>query len=152
MGSLAVVSDDKLSVSEREQRWGERECEVEKMEEDSPWAHTREGKASTHVGRGRRLAVTSARRLSTWWHDDRVATGHKATLVGLVLSCSDERVPGPLAYRPALKFVQYSKSAQTCKFKFSAFPRTKNIQNMHEARFEYFETLSPLGQLKIPTG
>jgi hypothetical protein len=38
----------------------ENECEVEKMKEDSPWAHAREDKASAHVGWRCQPAVTYA--------------------------------------------------------------------------------------------
>jgi hypothetical protein len=45
---------------------------------------------------------------------------------------------------------QNSNSAQTGKFKMEDFHCSKNIQNLPSARFEYFEQLFQLNQLKIP--
>jgi hypothetical protein len=45
---------------------------------------------------------------------------------------------------------QYSKSAQTCKFKFSAFPRSNIIQTLHEASVGHGQQLSQLAKLQIP--
>jgi hypothetical protein len=39
---------------------------------------------------------------------------------------------------------------QTLEFNLNAFPCSKNTQTLHEARLEYFEQLSQLGQLHIP--
>jgi hypothetical protein len=52
--------------------------------------------------------------------------------------------------RPSKIFFQYSKKLQICKFKFSASVRSKIIQTLHEAIFEYIEQLYQLGQLQIP--
>jgi hypothetical protein len=52
--------------------------------------------------------------------------------------------PGPVKY-----IFKISNSTQTCKFKTEGFLCSKNIQTLHAARFEYFEHLSPLGQLQI---
>jgi hypothetical protein len=53
--------------------------------------------------------------------------------------------------QPDFKIFQYSKSYQTCKFKYTTFPRSKNIQTWHEVAFDQIEQLCQLAQLKIPT-
>jgi hypothetical protein len=48
-------------------------------------------------------------------------------------------------------FFRYLNSAQICKFKFSAFPRSKIIQTVHAASFKTAEQLCHLAQLPIVT-
>jgi hypothetical protein len=80
----------------------------------------------------------------------RSATGNKGG------TWDQAAVPGgetKMAYgmwaRYVKEFFKFPNSTQTCKFKREAFPCSKNIQIVHEARLECFEQLSPLGQLQI---
>jgi hypothetical protein len=58
---------------------------------------------------------------------------------------------GPLTGGPDLvKYIfKFPNSTQTCKFKKEALSCCKNIQTLHDSRFEYFEQLYQLGRLKI---
>jgi hypothetical protein len=46
-------------------------------------------------------------------------------------------------------FSKISNSTQISKFKKEAFPCSKNIKTLHDAKFEYFEQLYPLRRLQI---
>jgi hypothetical protein len=56
---------------------------------------------------------------------------------------------GPLTsgLGPVKRFFQNWKSAHICKFKNLIFPSSKNIETLHEARYECFEQLSQLSRL-----
>jgi hypothetical protein len=66
---------------------------------------------------------------------------------GCRLNCFGPRPVG----RPGNQLLfYYLKSAQTCEFKSSAFPRSKIIKTLYEATFEYDEQHCQLGGLQIP--
>jgi hypothetical protein len=51
---------------------------------------------------------------------------------------------------PFKQFPNEFQSFQILKFKTESFPCSINTQTLYDARFEYFEQLSKLGQLQIP--
>jgi hypothetical protein len=50
---------------------------------------------------------------------------------------------------PGWKFSNFPKTTRKCKFKTNTFHCSKNSQTFHDARFQYYEQLSQLGQLQI---
>jgi hypothetical protein len=47
-------------------------------------------------------------------------------------------------------FSNYSKISQILKFKFAAFPNSKNVENLQAARYELDKHLCPLAKLQNP--
>jgi hypothetical protein len=94
------------------------------------------------------------RHLTARWGSDRAATGQK---VGASEAGPGSYLPdynhsklltsGPSPFK---QFPNEFQSFQILKFKTESFPCSINTQTLYDARFEYFEQLSKLGQLQIP--
>jgi hypothetical protein len=111
--------------------------EAKREQRTLPCAHAQGDKAITACG----SATTDGDRCPLYReHGHNLVTGPGVSGGG-----TGHQLKANFGRGPAKRFFQYSKLGQICKFKSSAFQRSKIIQTLYDARFEYLEQFSQLG-------